>query len=221
MREDRRRRPPSPGAAARARESSARAFAASVQSQCLSSVSSARTDDAGGGVVDDDAYGPRGRELVDHPLRRDVAAHEHRLGAGCAQLRGGLLGRACRCAGSRARRVLRRRPRAGARSPVPIPRVPPVTRTDAPSRAHAAGAARRPAPSSGSSLQPGRVCGSRRLSAAFEDACPSRSSNSIFSSRVLPHRVLLGQVERRAPHARAELVGEVRGRGPDERVDVV
>ena len=38
--------------------------------------------------------------------------------------------------------------------------------------------------------------------------------------RVLPHRVLLGQVEDELTYARTQLVGEVRRRWPDELVDV-
>jgi len=38
--------------------------------------------------------------------------------------------------------------------------------------------------------------------------------------RVAAHRMLVGQVEDELAHARAQLVGEVRGGRPDELVDV-
>jgi len=38
--------------------------------------------------------------------------------------------------------------------------------------------------------------------------------------RVPPHRMLVGQIEHELAHARAQLLGEVRCRGPDELVNV-
>ena len=60
----------SAGAAARASASSARAFAFSVQSQCLSSVSSAGRTTPRRGVVDEDVERAERRDLLEHACRR-------------------------------------------------------------------------------------------------------------------------------------------------------
>ena len=80
------------GAATRASARNARAFAFSVQSQCLSSVSSALRTTPVAALWTSTSSGPSAAHLREHAVRRDVAADEHRLGAGRAQLLGGRLG---------------------------------------------------------------------------------------------------------------------------------
>ena len=80
------------GAAARASDRSARALAASVQSQCLSSVSSAGRATPVAALWTSTSSGPSASTSSRDARRRDVAAHEHRLGAARAQLVGGGLG---------------------------------------------------------------------------------------------------------------------------------
>ena len=81
------------GAAARVSASSARAFAAIVQSQCLSSVSSAGRMTPVAALWTSTSSGPSAGDLGLHALGRDVAADEHRLRAERAQLLGRVLGR--------------------------------------------------------------------------------------------------------------------------------
>ena len=102
---------------ARRARGSARAFAPSVQSQCLSSVSSAGRMTPVAALWTSASSGPSAGHLAGDALGRDVAAHEHRLGAELAQLLGRLLGGARRSAGSRSRPAPRRGGRSGARSP--------------------------------------------------------------------------------------------------------
>ena len=80
------------GAITRVSARSERAFAFSVQSQCLSSVSSAGPDHARRRVVDEDVERPERPDLLEHALGGDVAPDEHRLGAERAQLVRRLLG---------------------------------------------------------------------------------------------------------------------------------
>ena len=65
----------------RASDSSARALAACVQSQCLSVGLERGAHDPGGGVVDEDVERAELGHLGEHALGADVAAHEPRLGA--------------------------------------------------------------------------------------------------------------------------------------------
>ena len=104
MRDDRRARPASAGPRpGRARAGRARSLQRPVPVLLLGLERAA--DDAGGGVVDEHVERAERGHLLEHPARGDVAADEHRLGAGGPQLVGGLLGGACRCAGSRSRRA--------------------------------------------------------------------------------------------------------------------
>jgi hypothetical protein len=131
--------------------------------------------------VDDDAVRPGRRELRDDSLVGDVAPHEHRLGAGLFHQRDSLF----RClvvahvSEHRAGRTVGHEPE---RDRPPDPPGSPGDEHRGTFEAHRRGSGSSAGAELGSSLQPGRVRGSRWLSAAFEDAWPSRSSSSIFSS---------------------------------------
>ena len=74
------------GAVARASASSARAFAFSVQSQCWSSVSSAGRITPVAALCTTTRYGPCDASSATTFSFDDLAAHEHGLGAGRADL---------------------------------------------------------------------------------------------------------------------------------------
>ena len=115
-RDDRRRRPASaarrPG---RARATRGRSRS-SVQSQCLSSVSSAGRTTPVAALWTSTSSGPSAATSVEHAVGRDVAADEHRLGAGRAQLLGRRLGRLVVAEVADRDALRRRRARSGARS---------------------------------------------------------------------------------------------------------
>ena len=114
-------------------------------------------------------YGPcEASSSIDRRLR-DLAADEHRLGAGRAQLLGRLLGGGVVPHVAEHGASLRRRATRRSAIARPIPRVPPVTRTDEP-RAHRRGSGSSAGAELGSSFQPGRDRGSRPPSSAFDEA---------------------------------------------------
>ena len=208
------------GAVARVIASSARAFALSVQSQCLSSVSSAGRITPVAALWTTTRYGPAAASSATTRRLRDLAAHEHRLGAGRAHR----LGRRLR------RRVVAHVAEHGAGGAVAdepqrdgqadTPRSPGHEDRGS-SRAHCReGSGASAGAELGSSLQPGRVRGSRAPSSAFDDAWPSRSSSAIFSFAYSLHGMVVRQVEDELLDARPQLVREVRRRRPDEGVDV-
>ena len=98
-----------------------------------------------------------------------------------------------------------------------MPRDPPVTKTFT----AGAGAAASTGAEEGSSSQPMRSGDSRWPSSAFDEAWPRSSRRCICGSAYAAHLVVGGQVGDELAHARADLVGEVRRRRPDEGVDVV
>ena len=122
------------GAVARASDSSARAFAFIVQSQCLSSVSSAGRITPVAALCTTHAIRPVRRELLDDPAptRRCRARAPARRPPRAAPPPPPRRPRRCAC--SRSRRAWRRRATSRSAIARPIPREPPVTRTDAPSR---------------------------------------------------------------------------------------
>ena len=105
---------------------------------------------------------------------------------------------------------------------LPIPREPPVTSTDAPSKELIAPAAARSAGAElGISSQPGTSRRTLRALVRLGRGVTEPVEQLHLLLRVAPHLVVLGQVEHELLDAGAQLVGEVRRRRPDERVDLV
>ena len=221
----RRRRSTSPPAsAARTRASgvsSARAFAFSVQSQCLSSVSSAGLITPVAALWTSTSNGPSSAASSRDPLGGDVAAQRaaarrRRRAAPRPSPR-----RRGRSGGSRSRPA--RRPSSANRSAIafPIPREPPVTSTDAPfERAHRLGGSGSSAGAAlGISSQPGTSRRTRGPSSRLRRGVPEPVEQLHLHLGVTAHLVILGEVQHELLDPGAKLVGEVRRRRPDERVD--
>ena len=174
-----------PGSRHAASAMRARAFALIVQSKCLSSVSSAGRATPVAALWTRTSSGPRAATCSATFARRDVAADERSARRRAPRSRPRSPRRLGRCGGSRSRRAPRPARRSGVAIARPMPREPPVTRTDLPSKGSVIGASeavRKPAPSWESPIQPMRLRGSGSPSSAFDDAWPSRSSSAIFSS---------------------------------------
>ena len=160
-------------------------------------------------------------DLGEHALRGDVAADEHRLHPERRQLAGGLLRRSvvaqiperdARGAPSRANRFA---------IASPIPRVPPVTRTDAGPLTAWRGSGSSAGAELGSSLPAGPRT---RLPLALVGL--GRGVGELLEQRhpllaVAAHLVFGRQVANELLDPRAQLEREVRGRRPDECLDVV
>ena len=103
-----------------------------------------------------------------------------------------------------------------------MPRDPPVTRTEAPSKRHSAfGSGSYAGADDGIVSQPMRA---QRLTLAAlgeRRRVPEAVEELHLLLAVLAHGVIVGEVLDELPHAGAELVREVRRRRPDEGVDVV
>ena len=178
-------------------------------------------DHARGGVVDEHVERAELRGLLGHAFGGDVAAQEKRLGAGTAQLLGGLLG------GPVVPQIADRDalgPELGEAERDRLPDSPRAARHEngrAVERHRRGGSGSSAGAALGISSHPGRSRGTRGPSCALEEACPSRSSRSICVCGVAAHVVVLRQVEDELLDPRAQLVGEVRRGRRDERVDVV
>ena len=104
---------------------------------------------------------------------------------------------------------------------MPIPREPPVTKTEAPLNVgHRFGSGSYAGAELGISSQPIRVRGSLPPCSAFDDACPRRLEQPHLLLAVAAHRVIGGKVLDQLADAGADLEREVRRRRPDEGVDV-
>ena len=204
------------------RERSAFAFAPSVQSQCLSSVSSAGLMTPVAALWTRTSSRPERLDLLGDAARGDVAAHEDRLRAERAQLCCGLL--RCRVGAE----VADRDPRCA------VARQPQGDRLADPSRAACdedgtAGRTHRSPRGRGCEAVRG---GRDRLPTdplprlRLRVLCLRRGEPEPLEQldlllAVAPDRVVLGQAGDRLAHAGADLEGEMGRRGPDECVDVL
>ena len=213
------------GAATRVSERSARAFAFSVQSQCLSSVSSAGRITPVAALWTRTSSGPSSATCSSDALRRDVAADEDRLGPERSQLVRRLLGGGVRA------HVADRDARGAVAGEAERDRLADPARAarDQDGPAHQ----RAPQPARGSGrvdrrrrrdlvpADPGRAAPRARRPRPSTRRSRDRRAAAIFSSPKLPHRVVLRQVGDQLAHAGPELEREVGGGGPDEGLDVV
>ena len=177
-------------------------------------------DHAGRRVVDEDVERPEPRDLLEHAVGGDVAAHEHRLGAERSQLRRRLLGGRVRA------HVADRDPGGAVAGEAERDRLADPARAardeDGPAHQPARGRGRETGADDGISSQPIRVRGSSgSSSSAFDEAWPRSSSRRIFSSPKRRTGSSCGQVGDQLAHARPDLEREVGRGGPDEGLDVV
>ena len=210
------------GAASRASVKSARAFAFSVQSQCFSSSSSAGRITPVAALGTSTSSGPSSstNEAAFSGRRRCRGGASARRRARGARRRSPRPPVVPQVADRDARRAERRR--SGARSPCRSRASRPVTRTDLPAKTATAGCGSDAAAWLGIVSQPSRSVGSSGPSSAFEDAKARRSSSShLLLARSAGPGGPPGGRATRSLDARADLVGEVRRRRADERVDVV